>query len=359
MYRLIAKIGKGHKGAKDLTWEEAKGAMSALIEGTATPVQVGAFLMAMRIKTESISELAAFTATARRYVPPLKAPAVSHLVDVPCYGEKHETIHGIVAAAVLAVTAGARILMHSIDNAAAASTIRDVLQALGIPTDRHAEAITHTLEETGFAYLDLALYHPPLARLLELRQELGLQNLAHQVARMVNPVRAPSQLIGVGHPPYVAKIIEALRMIGTSHAIVFQGVEGSTELSIAAPSPAHELRQDRVMPLIMRPHDINVRPGTFHAMSPADFPSTSRAEQEALFIKGVLTNQIRGDRRAWVLFNAALLLYAAGAASSLRHAAKLAQEALESGAAVHTLQTLATASATDRDHSVSPSTVPA
>ncbi|RMH37173.1 MAG: anthranilate phosphoribosyltransferase [Nitrospirae bacterium] len=348
MQRFIAKIGKGHKGAKDLTWEEAKEAMSALIEGTASPVQVGAFLMAMRIKTESISELAAFTATARRYVPPIQAPAVSHLVDLPCYGEKHETVHVVVAGALLAVTAGARVLLHSTDNAAAASTIADVLRGLGIPTEHRPDAAAQTLMETGFAYLDLALYHPPLARLLDLRQELGLQNLAHQVARMINPVRAPSQLIGVGHPPYVSKIIEALRTLGTSRAIVFQGVEGSTELSISAPTPAHELRQDRVLPLVLRPHDINAKLGTFQAMSPADGPSSSRAEQEAAFVKGVLANRIRGDRRAWVVFNAALILYAAGAALSLRHATPLIQEALDSGAALRTLQTLSTTSVDDR-----------
>lgn len=342
MQLLIAKIGKGHKGAKDLTWEEAKQAMSALIEGSASPAQIGAFLMAMRLKTESVSELAAFTATAQRYVPPLKAPTTPHLVDVPSYGEKHETIHVVVAAALIAAAAGATILIHSTDNAAAACNISDVLNALRIPTALGAAHVAESLARTRFAYLDLALYHPPLVRLLDLRQEFGLQNLGHQVARMLNPARAASQLIGVAHPPYVAKIIEALRMLGTPRALTFQGVEGSTELSISAPTPAHELRRDRVLPLTLRPQDVELRPGTFHAMSTAGLPQLPRAEQEAYFVSRVLANELHGDRRAWAVFNAALLLYASGVAPSLRQAALLAQETLTSGAALRQLDDVST-----------------
>ena len=235
MKHLIPKIGKGQKGAKDLTWEEAKEAMELLMENRATPGQVGAFLMAMRIKMESIAELAAFTSVARQYANPLTIPSSQHLVDLPIYGEKHGTYHGIIAAAIVAASAGATILLHGVENPAAACQMTDVLKQLDVPVPDRMSHVTDQVSTAQFAYLDLALYHPPLARLLGLRQELGGQNLAHQVARMLNPARAGSQVIGIAHPPYLDKIVEALRLLDTPRAVVLQGIEGFPELSISAP----------------------------------------------------------------------------------------------------------------------------
>ena len=115
MQEFIAKIGKGPKTAKDLTWDEAKRAMKVLIEGEATPAQVGAFLMAMRIKMESVTELASMTATARSYVAPVPIPRELGVVDLPSYAGKQETFHALAAAAIVATAAGASVLMHGYD----------------------------------------------------------------------------------------------------------------------------------------------------------------------------------------------------------------------------------------------------
>jgi len=356
MNSFISKIGKGQKGAKDLTWEEAKNAMTALIEGQATPYQVGAFLMAMRIKMESIAELASFTLMARRYVPPVPVPASRNLVDLPIYGEKHGTYHMVIAASVVAAAAGASILLHGVENPAAACQMSAVLKHIGIPTSDNPDQLSDRLATSPLAYLDLARYHPPLVRLLELRQEFGGQNLAHQVARMLNPARATSQVIGIAHPPYLEKIIEALRLLDTPRALVFQGVEGFPELSISAPTPARELRGGHMTPLTFRPQDIGMYFGSYQTMSTAAFKEERpRSEQEASLLMKILQNQIRGDHRAWMLLNAALLIYAAGKASSLQEAAPLAQQALDSGAALHTIHTLAANDPIAQDN-ISPST---
>ena len=342
MNHLIPKIGKGQKGAKDLTWEEAKVAMQSLMEGHATPSQVGAFLMAMRIKIESIAELAAFTAVARQYTAPLAIQTSQNLVDLPIYGEKHGTYHAILAATLVAAAAGATILIHGVENPSAACPLSAVLKHLGISISNDLHRLPDRLMASQLAYLDLACYHPPLARLLDLRQELGGQNLAHQVARMLNPARATSQVIGISHPPYLDKLIEALRLLDTPRALVFQGVEGYPELSISAPTPARELRKGHVTPLTFRPQDIGMRFGDFRSMSAESLEEQrSRSEQEATLVIQILRNQTRGDHRAWVLLNAALLIYAAGKASSLVEAAPLAQQALDSGAAIEKLKTLA------------------
>ena len=107
MQDFIAKIAKGPRAAKDLTWDEAKRATKALIEGDATPAQAGAFLMAMRIKMESVTELASMTATVRSYVPPVPIPRDLGVVDLPSYAGKQETFHALTAAAIVAASAGA------------------------------------------------------------------------------------------------------------------------------------------------------------------------------------------------------------------------------------------------------------
>ena len=162
--------------------------------------------MAMRIKLEAVAELASFTSATRSYVSPVKTPADFNVVDVPVYAEKHNTLHVCVPAAIVAASAGATILFHGIETSSAASDLPRLLGELGIPVTSQAPDLPEVLQEKGFAYLDLALYHPPLAKLLALREELGAQNVFHQVARLLNPARAQSQVVGVAHPPYLGKI---------------------------------------------------------------------------------------------------------------------------------------------------------
>jgi anthranilate phosphoribosyltransferase len=336
MDHMIAKIGKGLKGAKDLTWEEAKFALNSIIEGQATAGQIGAFLMAMRIKTESIAELAAFTATARTCASPIQFPDSTHMVDIPLYAEKHNTIHIVIAASLVAAAAGAKIFMHGVENPTLDYDLPQVLQHLKLPIAESAHEAIEQGSRHSWVYMDLAGYHAPLAKLLDLRKEFGLQNLSHQVARLLNPARLPSQVIGIAHPPYLNKMAEALDMLGTPRALIIQGVEGFPELSLSASSAARELRSGHISTLMFRPEDAGFRFGPFQAMSAKVGPlettaSSASPEHESHVIIQLLENRQRGDQRAWVIFNAALLIYAAGLASSLAQATPLAHDMLDSG----------------------------
>ncbi len=362
MHQLITKIGKGQRGAKDLSWGEAKQAAQDLIEGNATPYQAGAFLMAMRIKLEAVTELASFTAATRSYVPPISVPAGINVVDVPVYAEKHNTQHVCLPAAIVAASAGATILFHGMDNPTVSSDLPRILEQLGIPATLQGHDLLASLQRNGFAYLDIALYHPPLAKLLALREQLGAQNLFHQVARLLNPTRAHSQVVGVAHPPYLEKMPEAVTMLGGHRLLVFQGMEGFPELSMAIPTVMRELRNNRVTPFTLKPQDVQLPLGSFQHMAiPSQFlrqgsgqalPGSGQASpkevlaQEAALIRQVLKTQtLRGSGQArfrdWILYNASMLLYAAGQAHSIAEGVPLAQKALESGAAAKKLAVLA------------------
>ncbi len=336
--QCIAKIGKGQKASKDLTWEEAKQAMRMLVEGQATPAQVGAFLLAMRVKMESVTELAAFTSAAREYVPPLPVPRHLPLVDLPTYAGKQDTFHASAGAAIVAAAAGASILMHGHEGIPERPGTVAILAQLGLPTDLPPKQAVEELTAKGLVYLDIALYHPPVSRFLDLRRELGVRSLFHPVAKMLNPARAASQVIGLSHPPYFEKTAEALLMLGSKRALIVRGSEGEPELSIASVTRLLEVRDERIVPVTLTPKDCGLPPGSFQAMS--GFPP-GQLDQEATLLRRILHVQVRGGQRDWVVLNAAMLLYAAGKAQSITAGVPLAQQALDSGAAARKLDELA------------------
>src|ERR1700704_4731694 len=278
MQEFIAKIAKGPRAAKDLTWDEAKRAMKALIEGDATPAQVGAFFMAMRIKIESVTELASMTATASSYVAPVPIPQELDVVDLPSYAGKQETFHALAAAAIVAASAGASGLMHGDDGVPCRAGNAGVLKTLGLPIDMEPKVAAEAVTRRGFAYLDVALYHPPIYRFLEMRQELGARNVFHPIARLLNPARAASQVVGLSHPPHFEKTAEVLRMLASPRALVVSGVEGDPELSIAALTRVLGLRDEQITPLSFTSKDIGLPLGTRRDM--AGFPS-HKTDKEA------------------------------------------------------------------------------
>jgi anthranilate phosphoribosyltransferase len=337
MQEFIAKIAKGPRAAKDLTWDEAKRAMRALIEGDVTQAQMGAFLMAMRIKTESVTELASMTAAVRSYVAPVPIPQELGVVDLPSYAGKQDTFHALVAAAVVAASAGASVLMHGYDGIPGRAGNAGVLKALGLPIDMEPKVAAEAVTRHGFAYLDIALYHPPIYRFLEMRQELGVQNVFHSIARLLNPARAVSQVVGLSNPPHFEKTAEVLRMLGCPRALVVSGVEGAPELSIATLTRVLELRDDRITPLSFASKDVEIPLGTQRDM--AGFPSNQR-DKEADLLRRILHNQIQGGPCNWVLINAALILYAAGKGLTWASCVSLARRTLEGGAAARKLEEL-------------------
>ncbi len=334
MPELIAKVGKGEKGAKDLTYQEAAHAMRLLLEGTATPAQAGAFLIAMRIKSESVSELAAFISTAREYVPPLPVPPDLGHVDIPSYAGKHESWHVLLPATIVASTAGVPVLLHGYDGVPNRVSTAAVAEKLGIPVDLDSTQAAECLAQKGWAYLDIGLYHPLVFRFLELRKELGVRSFFQPVARALNPGRAQISLIGMSHPLHFEKMAEALRMMGTTQALVVRGLEGEPELSLSSITKAIELRDDRITFLSLQPKDFDL------AFEPIEAMQSPGLDGEAAVLAKILGDEFTGNMRDWVVMNAAMILYVGGKAVSLRNAVSLAQATLASGAAKRKLEEL-------------------
>ncbi len=334
MQDMIAKVGKGERTSKDLTYQEAIAAMRLLLEKQATPVQVGAFLLAMRIKSESVAELAALATSARGYVNAVAIPESLGVVDIPTYAGKQDGWHALLPAAIIAAAAGAHLLLHGYEGVAGRRSTAALASALDIPVDLTPDEVANEVMEKGFGYMDIALYHPPVHWFLEMRKELGVRTFFQPVARLLNPSRARISIIGISHPPYFEKLPEALRMMGIPRALVLRGLDGEPELSISAVTKAIEIRDDHITPLMIHPKDMGMAVGRLDSPAPKDL-----AEEGAL-MKKLLTNQVNGPVKDWVTMNAAAILYLAGKAASLRAAMPLALEALASGAAKDKLAAL-------------------
>jgi len=227
--------------------------------------------------------------------------------------------------------------MHGYDGIPGRAGNAGVLKALGLPVEMEPKTAAEAVTRHGFAYLDIALYHPPVYRFLEMRQELGARNIFHPIARLLNPARASSQVVGLSHPPHFEKTAEVLRMLASPRALVVSGVEGDPELSVAGLTRVLELRDERITPLSFASKDVGLPLGTPRDM--AGFPSNQR-DKEADLLRRILHNQVPGGSCNWVLMNAALILYAAGKGATWASCLPLARRALEEGAAAKKLEEL-------------------
>ena len=163
---------------------------------------------------------------------------------------------------------------------------------------------------------------------------------------MLNPARAPVQIMGVTHPPYFEKTAEALNMLGSRRVIVVRGVEGDPELSIASATRLLDVKEERIMPLTLQPRDIGLPAGSFRETS--GFPP-GQTDQEATLLRRILANEIRGVQRDWVVQNTALLLYAAGTTPSISAGVPIAQHMIDSGAAATKLAELTKSGANQKE----------
>ncbi|MCU1731781.1 MULTISPECIES: glycosyl transferase family protein [unclassified Pseudomonas] len=231
--QFVRILGKGKRGARGLTREEAREAMGLLLDGKVEDTQLGAFLMLLRHKEESPEELAGFTEALRQR---LNAPAIAVDIDWPSYaGKKRHLPWYLLAARCLAIN-DVRILMHG-GGAHTAGRLytEQVLDLVGIPLCRNWREVETALEQHNLAFFPLQDWAPGLQRMIDLRNTLGLRSPIHSLARVLNPLGARCGLQSIFHPGYQAVHREASRLLG-DRAIVVKGDGGEIEINPDATS---------------------------------------------------------------------------------------------------------------------------
>jgi anthranilate phosphoribosyltransferase len=225
---FVRILGKGKRGARNLTREEARSAMGMLLDGKVEDTQLGAFLMLLRHKEESAEELAGFTEALRER---LDAPAIQVDIDWPTYAGKKRHLPWYLLAAKCLAQNGVKVLMHG-GGAHTAGRLytEQLLDLLNIPLCRNWQAVDGALTQHGLAFIPLVDWAPRLQRMIDLRNTLGLRSPIHSLARVLNPLSARCGLQSIFHPGYQSVHREASRLLG-DNVIVVKGDGGEIEIN--------------------------------------------------------------------------------------------------------------------------------
>lgn len=227
--QYVRILGKGRNGSRGLTAEEAYESMRMIMSDEVEPIQLGAYLMLMRVKEETPEEVAAAVRAIREHLDiPANAPKVD--LDWSSYAGKKRILPWYLLATLLMAENGIRIFMHGASGHTAGRIYtKDVLPQLGVPVAKSLAEAARQIEETNFSYIDLEYLNPKLHQIIELRPLLGLRSPVHTIARMLNPFNAPNVLQGIFHPGYRPTHQEAGVLLNIPHLTVIKGEGGEIE----------------------------------------------------------------------------------------------------------------------------------
>ena len=327
--QALARLLDGH----DLSREEARAVMNEIMEGEATPAQIGGFLIALRLKGETADEIAGF-AEAIRGCGLTVSPKRTDLVDTAgTGGDGQATINISTAAALVAAAAGAGVAKHGNRAVSSASGSADVLEALGFRLELPRTEIERSIDELGFGFLFAPTHHPAMRHAAPVRQELAARTVFNVLGPLTNPAGARAQVVGVYAPSLVRTIAEVLAQLGARRAFVVHGAAGIDELSPAGPNLVCEVVDGDVREREIDPLELGVPrcdPSELRGGSPGD---------NAEAIRAVFRGE-NGGKRSAILLNAAGAIAAAGHADDLREGLEVARTTVDSGAALARLDEL-------------------
>jgi anthranilate phosphoribosyltransferase len=325
----LGRLLDGH----DLSRGEARSVMNEIMGGEATPAQIGGFLVALRLKGESVDEIAGCAEAMREHVLAVR-PAREDLVDTAgTGGDRASTINISTAAALVAAAAGAGVAKHGNRAVSSASGSADVLEALGFRLELPPARIERSIDELGFGFLFAPTHHPAMRHAAPVRRELAARTVFNVLGPLTNPAGARSQVVGVYAPALVRTVAEVLAQLGAARAFVVHGAGGIDELSPAGPNLVCEVVDGDVREREIDPLELGVP-----RCDPDDLRGGS-PDENAAAIRAVFEGET-GGRRSAVLLNAAGAIAASGHAHDLQDGLGLAKDAVDSGAAAARLEEL-------------------
>ncbi len=326
--RVLGSLADGH----DISRAAAREAMSSVMSGEATPAQVSAFIVALRIKGETVDEMTGL-------VEAMREAAVQVQVDGPVVdtagtgGDRSHTFNISTTAAFVAAAAGARVAKHGNRSASSKSGSADVLEALGIRIDLTPEASVELLNQTGFAFFFAPLYHPAMRHAAPVRRELGIPTVFNYLGPLANPAGAKRQSIGVSDQKMAERMIGVLASLGAEYAFVVHGEDGLDEVTTTGPTYVYRLRDGEITHAEFTPEDFGVSRSALADLVGGDAATNAR------ITRSILAGET-GPKRDATLINASPAIVAAGLASGFVEGVALARQAIDSGAAANVLESV-------------------
>ena len=314
----------------DLSAEQAQEVLGEIMAGNAGEAQTAAFLIALRTKGETVEELTGLARTMRELAIPVTAGR-DDLLDTAGTGGGLPTFNVSTTAAFVAAGAGCCVAKHGNRSATSRSGSADLLEALGARIDLDADAVARCIDEVGFGFMFAPAHHQAMRHVVPVRKEIGVRTIFNFLGPLTNPAGATRQLIGVVDPSYMDLIAGALERLGARHAMVVSGKDGVDELSICAESRVVEVSPAGTRSYTTSPEEVGLE------RSANDHVRGGDPDDNAAIARAVLAGE-SGPRRGLVAFNAGAALFVAGRAATLEEGVRLAEQTLDSGAALQAME---------------------
>jgi len=326
---------------RDLGYDRAHDAMAEIMDGAASPAQIGAFLQGMAMKGEGPEEIAGMAVAMRERCAAIRPKPNGRVVDLCGTGGAPVTTFNVSTLSMFLV-AGAGVTVAKHGNRAITSRCgsADLLEALGVRIDLEPAAVERVLQDHGLCFMFAPKFHPAMRNAMGPRRELGIRTVFNILGPLTNPAGAQGQLLGVFAPEMVPLFLQVTDRLGLEHAMIVHGQVGMDEICLCGPTLVGELSDGEAREYVLRPEDFGL-----HRASPQALAGAEPAEAAAEALR--ILNGEAGAKQDMVLANAAAGIYVAGKAASLDEAVPVARDALDSGRALAKLRELILATGGD------------
>ena len=312
---------------REIFHDEMLALMRKIMNGEASPVMVAALTVGLRVKKETIGEIAAAAQVMREFSTRVEVADHERLVDiVGTGGDASQTFNISTASMFVAAAAGARVAKHGGRSVSSRSGSADVLEALGANIMLKPEQVATCIGETGIGFMFAPNHHSAMKHAAPVRKELGIRTIFNILGPLTNPAGAPNQLLGVFHPDLVGIQVRVLQRLGSKHVLVVYGKDGMDEVSLGAATMVGELKDGEVREYEIHPEDFGLRMVSNRGLKVADAQESKAMLLEAL-------DNVEGTPREIVVLNAGVALYAANAAATIPEGIERARAAVASSAA--------------------------
>ncbi len=310
---------------REIFHDEMLSLMRQIMTGQMSPVLIAALVTGLRVKKETIGEIAAAAQVMREFATKVLVRDSTHLVDTcGTGGDATHTFNISTAAAFVAAAAGAKVAKHGGRSVSSKSGSADVLEALGVNIDMTPEQVAECIDEVGLGFMFAPNYHAAMKHAAPVRRELGVRTIFNILGPLTNPAGAPNQVMGVFHPDLTGIQARVLQRLGSRRALIVHGRDGLDELSISGETLVAELRDGEVREYVVSPEQFGLPTHDLRSLQ------VSSVEDSRDRVLKALDNQ-PGPERDIVALNAGAAIYAAGLADSLADGVDRAREVMASG----------------------------
>lgn len=319
----------------DLTHGQMLEIMRQIMSGALTPVQIAGILIALRMKGETVDEIAAAAEVMRELSTKVNVTATEHLIDTcGTGGDGIQTFNVSTVSAFVAAAAGARVAKHGGRSVSSTCGSADVLEVLGVNVNMTPEQVAHCVDEIGIGFMFAPNHHSAMKHAAPVRRELGVRTLFNLLGPLTNPAGAKRQVMGVFDRSLTAKLAHVLHRLGSEHVLVVHGADGMDEISFSGDTYVAELKDGQVGEYMLNPQQFGM------PLHSAESIRVQNAEESKAMILSVLAGQA-GPARDIVLLNAGAAIYVAGLACSIQEGIDAAVSVIDGQLAKSKLDQLA------------------